>query len=303
MQHATDTDIAIVGGSFAGLSAALTLGRGRLRGLVIDHGRPRNRFADRSFGIPGQDGRTPAEIRDAIRADAMAYPGIAQHQGEVTAVTGGPDAFVLTLADGGQVTARRIILATGMVDILPDLPGLAGVWGRGAQQCPYCHGVELAGLPTGVLWSGMHSLHHARLLTGWTADLTLFTDGADPGDEVRATLAGIGVAVQDTPLRQVLAQDGHMAGLVLADGRQIALGALYLAPETRPASPLPAALGCAMAEGPRGRYVKVDDRMATSVPGVFAAGDLVRAAYNGTGALADGVRAAAATHHSLVFGP
>lgn len=292
-----EADVAVVGGSFAGAAAALHVARGRRRVAMFDHGVTRNRFARESHGFPGQDGASPAAIRAKARAEVLAYPEAALVEAEVTAARRDGEGFVLGW-DGGSLRASRVVLAFGMRDLLPDVPGLADCWGLTANQCPYCHGYELAGRPTAVLMTGSGSLHQARILRAWTDDLLLVTDGLDLADADRADLAARGVRVVDGRLTGVEHEHGHVRAIAV-DGQTVERGALYLAPRFEPASGLAAALGCAMADAELGRHVAAD-AMGAAGPGVFAAGDLVRPVYNATRSAAEGVTAGAAAHQSLL---
>jgi thioredoxin reductase (NADPH) len=295
-----NADVAIIGGGFAGLTAALYLGRARRPVVVFDDGLPRNRFAGHAHGFLGQDGRAPAQIGAAGRADLAAYPAVTLHEARVTAVTGSEGAFV---AEAGplRATARQVILATGMRDILPDLPGLADCWGITANQCPYCHGFELADRPTAILMTQGAALHQTRLLRDWTDDLTLLTNGHPLPDADREDLARRGVRLRDGVVRALDHHDGQVTAALLDDGR-LPVTALYLATRAEPAGTLAADLGCRLEEGPFGPFVAVDSLQRTSVPGVLAAGDLCRPAYGAVFAAADGARAATAAHAALVFG-
>lgn len=294
-------DVIIIGGSFAGQAAALMLGRARRKVVLLDAGQPRNRFAEASHGFLGQDGRAPSEIMAGARAQLARYSTVRQLTGRaVTAERG--DGFRLTLEDGSALQARRLILATGQRDILPDLPGLAERWGKSVLHCPYCHGYELDQGPIGVLAGSAMALHQALLVPDW-GPTTLFLQGAfQPSAEERAKLAARQVAVEATPVVELLGPGTALQAARLADGRQVPLAGLFIAPRTSPASDLAMQLGCAMEEGPTGPFVRIDPRGATSVPGVFAAGDAAMAMANATISAASGVMAAGGTHHSLTPG-
>ncbi|MES2914584.1 MAG: NAD(P)/FAD-dependent oxidoreductase [Pseudomonadota bacterium] len=293
-----DVDVAIVGASFAGLSAAMMLARGRRRVVLIDDDRPRNRFAKAAHGFLGQDGRTPREIRRIGLAEVLAYPTATHMAARVDAVSRQGDGRFLLTGTGPAVVAKRIIIATGQRDILPGIEGLDACWGITANQCPYCHGYELADRPTGLLCNADVPLHLARLLRGWTADLTLLENGVPVDDATAAALAG-------TPrvagrVQRIEHQDGQMRAAVLEDGRRVPMTALYLVTRQEPASTLAADLGCAMKEGPMGPDVAVDKYQRSSVPGVFAAGDLTTSFANSVQAAASGTQAGAACHQDLL---
>jgi thioredoxin reductase len=294
-------DAVVVGGSFAGLSAAMQLGRARRSVLVVDTGRPRNRFTHASHGFPGQDGRAPADILDTFRAEVLAYPTVAFREGEAVharAVDGG---FEVDLASGSTLATRRLILASGVVDELPEVPGLRERWGVSVLHCPYCHGYEVADRRFGVLAAGQMAVHQATLVTDWSADVTLFINHAiEPDAEQLAQLLARGVRIDARPVAELLGEGTDLSGVRLGDGTVIPIDAMFTQPRTRIASPLAEELGCEFDDGPFGPVIRTDARKATSVPGVFAAGDAALA-MNATIAAASGVMAGAAAHQSLIF--
>lgn len=296
----TEVDVAVIGGSFAGAAAALHVARGRRRVAMFDTGATRNRFAAESHGFLGQDGAAPEAIRLRARAEVLAYPTARLIESAVDTVHREDGGFVLQSQDG-KVRADRLVLAFGMRDHMPDVGGLAACWGRSAFQCPYCHGFEAADRPTAVLMTGPWSLHHARILGDWTGDLTLLANGHDVGDEDRADLVRRGVKVVDGPVLRVEHEDGHARLAVLEDGVEVPASVVYLSPRFEAAAPLAIALGCAMTETPLGAHVVADVMGRTSMDGVFAAGDLTRPFYNATLSAAEGVRAGAAAHQSLLI--
>jgi thioredoxin reductase len=300
-------DAVVVGGSWAGLSAAMQLARARRRVLVVDTGRPRNRFARASHGFLGQDGRTPAAILDAARAQVLAYPTAAFRRDEATDARADGDAFAVTLASGATARARRLVLATGVVDDLPDLPGLRERWGVSVLHCPYCHGYETAGGRLGVLAVGEASVHQALLLPDWSGDVTLFTNGTlEPTPAQLDALAARGVRVEPRRVVALVGEGAALAGVRLEGpdgGAVVGLDALFTGSRTRMASPLAERLGCAFDDGPFGPVIRTDARKETTVAGVYAAGDVARAPHNATWASADGVTAGVYAHQSLALGP
>lgn len=299
-------DVIVAGGSFAGLSAAMQLVRARRRVLVLDTGLPRNRFAHASHGFLGQDGRTPAEILETGRAQVLAYP-TAELRGDAAVHAAGYDgAFEVELESGSVTRARRLILATGIVDELPDLPGLRERWGRSVLHCPYCHGYEVSDQRLGVLAVSEASMHQALLLPDWSGDVTLFTNGTfDPDAAQREALAARGARVESRRVVELVGQGADLEGVrVAGDGGDAVIGldALFTASRTRMASPLAEQLGCAFDDGPFGPVVRTDASKETTVPGVYAAGDMARAPHTVTWAAADGVSAGIAVHRSLALG-
>ena len=299
MDQKSEHDVLVIGGSFAGISAALQLARARRTVVVVDGGVRRNRFAAHAHGFLGQDGRPPAAIVEEARRQLLAYPTIEWLTGNVVAARQ-PHAerFTAELADGSEASARRLILALGVTDTLPDIAGLEERWGRGVFHCPYCHGYELGGGPVGVLAVGPASLHHALLLPDW-GPTTFFTNGAiELSADDRRALADRGVVIEPTGVEEVV----EGASVRLGDGRVVELSGLFVAPRTEPSGPVAQQVGCALEEGPMGSFVAVDPIQRTSVPGVFACGDAARAAGSIALAVGDGARAGASAHQSLVFG-
>ncbi|MDO8883972.1 NAD(P)/FAD-dependent oxidoreductase [Pseudotabrizicola sp.] len=293
-----DIDVAIVGGSFAGLAAGLMLARARRRIVVFDEGHTRNRFADAGHGFFGMDGLPPAEMQRRGQSDLLSYPSARIMAARVNAISGQDGDFIINASENWR--AKKVILAHGMRDILPDIPGLATGWGQWAMQCPYCHGYEVADQPTGILMTSATAPHHLTMLRDWTDDLALFCNGHPLPDEARAKAKAWGIPVYDMPV-VAIKDDGASRSILLADGVQVQRAVLYLVSQSEPSCDLPAQLGCAMEQGMTGPFVSVDMMQRTSVAGVFAAGDLCRPMYGALFAAADGARAGTATHHALLF--
>jgi len=290
-------DVIVVGGSYAGMAAALQLVRARRTVLVIDAGLRRNRFASASHGLLGQDGRAPGAIHADAKAQLLNYPDLAWHEGMAESVEGSENDFAVRTGDGALFCARRLVLASGVVDRLPDVPGLAERWGRTVVPCPYCHGYEFMQGRLGVLAVGEISMHQAVLIPEW-GSTTLFTNGAFAPDAAQqAELARRGVAIETEAVVEVF---GAGASVRLRDGRTVALDGLFTATRIE-LGPLAAQLGCALADGPFGPLIQVDDFKATSAPGVFACGDAARMMASLSLAIGDGALAGIGAHRSLVF--
>ena len=295
-------DVTVIGGSFAGLSAALQLVRARRRVLVVDAGQPRNRFAHTSHGFLGHDGQPPASLIRHARSQVLSYSTAHFVDGEATEARERDGELEVALASGAIHHTRRLILATGVVDELPDIPGLRERWGVTVLHCPYCHGFEVASRRLGVLATGATAVHQALLLPDWSDDVTLFTSGVvAPDDTQRAALEARGVRVETEPVTAVLGDAPQLHGVRLGDGRVVALDALFTASRTRQASPLAEQLGCAFDDGPFGPVIRTGERKETTVPGVFAAGDAARPTHNATWASSDGVTAGIGAHQSLAL--
>jgi len=260
-------DVAIVGGGAAGLSAALVLGRARRRVVVIDAGAPRNAPAAHMQGFLSRDGMPPADLLRAARAEVRRY-GVELLEDRVIDATAG---FGLRLAGGPAVEARHVLLATGAVDVLPDVPGARERWARDLLHCPYCHGWEVRDQPLGVLGTGPGSVEHAHLLRQWSDDVILFTHTMSVTDHELATLAARGIAVVDGAVERLVVGDDRLRAVELADGRTVERAALFIRPALRGHRDGPAAaLGCEL--DPEG-LVRVTADGRTTVPGVWAAGN------------------------------
>ncbi|WP_215908945.1 NAD(P)/FAD-dependent oxidoreductase [Phreatobacter stygius] len=293
-------DAVIVGGSFAGLSAAMQLARARRPVLVIDAGQPRNRFASHSHGVLALDGRAGGDILDETRTQLARYPTVSLLTGEVAQIEAWDGGFRVETSDGQRAEGRRLVLATGITDILPDVPGLTPRWGKTVLHCPYCHGYEVGGGPIGVLAAaGPLSVHQASLIADW-GEVTLFANGVDFDQAARTVLARRSVAIEPVPVVAIEGAAPVIDGIRLGDGRLVAVKALFVAAPNRMASGLAAALGCAFDQTPLGAIIRTDSSKLTTVPGVYAAGDAARAMANITFAAADGVQAGLGLHHQLI---
>ncbi|MBN3748519.1 NAD(P)/FAD-dependent oxidoreductase [Burkholderia sp. Se-20373] len=296
-------EVIVIGGSFAGLSAAMQLARARRRVLVVDAGQPRNRFAAHAHGFLGQDGKPPAQIVEQAAAQLAAYPTVQRIAGDVRTAERDVDGrFHVTLADGSRASADRLILATGIRDELPALPGLAERWGVSVLHCPYCHGYEVSGQRLGVLATHPLSVHQAILIPDW-GPTTWFTQGVVEANEEEATLFDArGVRIERSPVVEIIGDAPRIDALRLADGQVVPIDALFVGARTAMASDLAQQLGCAFDDGPLGPVVRVDAMKQTSVAGVFAAGDASTPMSNATFASASGVMAGVAAHRSLIVG-
>ncbi|MBC7921616.1 MAG: NAD(P)/FAD-dependent oxidoreductase [Ferruginibacter sp.] len=264
-------DVVIIGGSYAGLSAALALGRAIRPVLVLDSGQPCNHQTPHSHNFLTQDGSTPAAITALAKAQVLAYPTVQYLSEAAVAVAGENDQFAVTTAAGSIVKARKLLFATGIRDLMPAIPGFAESWGISVIHCPYCHGYEYRGQPTGILLNGDPAVELGRLIRNWTDELTIFTNGKSSIQPAhRQQLAASHIAVEEAPVQQLAHRDGYLTHVVLADGRQRPLTALYARPPFEQHCALPRALGCVHTEA---GYVEVDGFQKTSVAGIYAAGD------------------------------
>jgi thioredoxin reductase len=298
MTTTTKHDVIIIGGSYAGLSAATQLARGRRSILMLDSGERRNRFATHAHGFLTRDGEPPADIARIGREQLLAYPTVTWRDARVTAARRvDDDTFEVTTADAVH-RGRRIILAHGITDELPPVPGLSERWGKTVFHCPYCHGYELDRAPVAVLATNPMSHHQAMMLPDW-GPTTFFTQGHTLEPDVRADLARRNVTIDPTTV--VEARGERNIELVLADGRTHTFAGVFIATRTRPSTTLGEQLGCNHAESPVGIYIATDETKETSTRNVFACGDLALPMGSVAFAVADGARAGTGAHRSLMF--
>jgi thioredoxin reductase len=296
----SDYDIIVIGGGAAGLSGALTLARARRSVLVLDAGRPRNAPAAGVHGFLTRDGLPPAELVELGAAEVIRYGGEVRAARVVGARRGGPG-FVVRTADGAEAGARRLLLATGLVDELPDMPGLAERWGRDVLHCPYCHGWEVRDQAIGVLATGPNAVHQALLFRQWSERVTLFQHtGPELTEEQREQLTARGVDLVDGDVAGLEIVHDELAGVRLAGGRVVGCTALVVMPRMVAPADVVAELGLAVVDHPFGEHLPADPFGLTPAPGVWAAGNARNLAANVVVAVAEGVTAAAAINADLV---
>ena len=287
-------DVVVIGGGAAGLSAALVLGRARRRVAVVDAGAPRNAPAAHMQGYLSRDGMSPKELLAAGRAEVTGY-GVEQIEDQVLAIEPG---FVVRLAGREPLQARRILVATGVHDKLPEIPGVRERWGRDLLHCPYCHGWEVRDQPLGVLGTLPGSVQHALLVRQWSADVVFFAHNYELSAEEQAELVARGVQIVLGEVRRLLVEDDRLVGVQLADNAVIEREAVFIRPGNVPhADGLLSGLGCEVgADG----FVTVDATGRTSTPGVWAAGNVVDPRAQVITAAGAGSAAASAINADLV---
>jgi thioredoxin reductase len=270
-----DLDVAVVGGGPAGLAAALLLGRARRPTLVIDAGVGRNAPSAAVHGLLGHDDVAPSELRDIARRQLANYDTVTVVDGVVTSISGVRDAFVVELA-GTRRQARRLVLATGVRDELPDIDGLADLWGRSVVHCPYCHGWELRDQPLAVLVMEPLDLFLAIKLTHLSDDVVAcIHNGAEVGPGEQSMLDAAGITVQHSPISRVEADGDQLRRIVFADGSSIERAGLFVHPAVHQAAPFAADLGCDLLDN---ELVAVDEVGQTTIPGLYAIGDMAKRA-------------------------
>lgn len=293
-------DVAVIGGGAAGLSAAVALARSLRSVVVVDAGDPRNAPADGAHNVLAREGISPHELLAAGRQEADQYGAEIRHDRAVAA-TRRDDEFEVTLAGGGTVRARRLLLATGLIDELPDVPGVRELWGKDVLHCPYCHGWEVRGQRIGVLGTHALSVHQTLLFRQLSDDVTLFVHRMpDPGDEAWEQLAALDVRVVSGVVERLRVENDALRTVVLDDGQEFDVDALAVAPRFVARADLYEQLGGALAEHPAGALIETDPMGRTEIPGVWAAGNARDLAAMVSAAAGAGVMAAAAINADLV---
>ncbi|MDQ2682312.1 MAG: NAD(P)/FAD-dependent oxidoreductase [Chloroflexota bacterium] len=298
----TEVDALVVGGGPGGLTAALMLGRARRSVLVVDASEGRNRFAAHSHSFFTRDGTPPPELRAIGREQALAYPDTRHHDGSVVSLTGSPGAFNAVLDDGTAVTSRVVVLATGAVDVLQPIEGIDRYWGRGVFQCPFCDGWENRDRPMAVLTGEEQALMIVRHYYNWGHDLTLLTNGRwEPDSALRASLDAMAVPVRTDEIAEVEGDGEWLGGVRFASGERLPLEIIWTRPTPKVRNELAVGLGCELVDkGGFSGFVWADETSQTSVPGVYAVGDLTNAAPSVAFAVSSASFAAARANHLLV---
>lgn len=274
MAEQTDAirDTVIVGGGAAGLSAALTLARARRSVTVVDAGEPRNAPADGVHGLLGLEGVSPVELLARGRNEVLGYGGEIL-AGEVVDVSCASYGFSVVLRDGAVLRARRLLIATGLIDELPDIPGVREQWGRGVLHCPYCHGWEVRDRRIGVLGTNPMAVHKAMLFRQWSPDVVFFDHDRPLEAQDRAKLDALGVGVVAGKIARLEIDDDQLTGVRIADETVVAVDAVVVSTQMVARTELFASIGIKASPHPAGAFIETDQFGATSVPGVWAAGN------------------------------
>jgi thioredoxin reductase len=294
-------DVVVIGGGPAGLNGALMLARSRRSVAVIDAGDPRNGRAESVHGLLGHDGIPPAELIERGRSEVRRYGGQVV-TGEVTGAARDGDGFIVALAGGRSVRARRLLVTTGLVDELPDVPGVRERWGRDVIHCPYCHGWEVRDQAIGLLASGPMSAHQALLFRQLSDDVIYFSHTMPPNDEQAEQLASRGIRVIDGEVASLEVVEDRLTGVRLRDGMLVDRQALVVSPRMVARAGFLADLGLRPTEHPSGlgQHIRTDATGRTDVPGVWAAGNVTDLAAQVGASAAGGAFAAAQINADLV---
>jgi thioredoxin reductase len=298
MENNKHYDVIIIGGSYSGLAAAMTLGRALRKVLVIDSGKPCNRQTPHSHNFLTQDGKTPKEIAALGRQEVEKYETITFLDALATSGAKIENGFSISTDSGKSFTAAKLIFATGVRDIMPDIRGVAECWGISVIHCPYCHGYEVRHEKTGILGNGEYGFEFSQLISNWTNDLTLFTNGKSTlTDEQAAKIKKHNITIVEKEVSHLEHDHGQLRQIVFKDGSTTALKALYARPPFEQHCSIPQSLGCELTED---GYIKIDAMQKTTVTGVFACGDNVIRMRTVANAVAMGTTAGAILNRELV---
>lgn len=271
MKQEKQYDVIIIGGSYAGLAAGMALGRALRKVLIIDSGNPCNKQTPYSHNFLTNDGKTPKEIASLARQQVQMYDTVDFLDALVTAAIKTGKDFKIQIQAGKTLTARKLVFATGIKDMMPDIPGFAECWGKTVLHCPYCHGYEVRHQKTGILANGDTAFELASLISNWTNDLTLYTNGQSTLTvQQREKLLSHKINIAETEIERIENKNGSIENIVFKDGRKAPVKALYARLPFVQHSSIPQSLGCELTiEG----YLKIDAAQQTTVHGVYACGD------------------------------
>jgi len=266
-----DFDVIIIGGSYGGLSAALTLGRSTRNVLVIDAGKPCNRQTPHSHNFLTHDGHRPAEIAKTAKAEVLKYPAIKFLNAKADSAKQIEGGFSVGMEDGPFFTSRKLLLATGLKDVLPDIKGLAACWAISAIHCPYCHGYEVKNEKIALLMNGDHAFEMAKNLHLWNKDLSILTNGkSEFTHEQMEKLKSKSITILEEEILELEHQNGQLENIVFRNGKKEAFKAIYVKPEVEQHVDFSGQLGFELTDL---KTIKVNEQQQTTAMGVYAAGD------------------------------
>lgn len=292
-------DVIIVGGSYAGLAAGMALARALKKVLIIDNGKPCNRQTPHSHNFITQDGIPPAEIAALAKQQVKKYDTVKFFDGLATSGIKTEDGFEIRVASGEKFSSKKLVFASGIRDIMPDIPGYAECWGISVLHCPYCHGYEARNERTGILGNGEYGFEFSTLISNWTKDLTLFTNGRSTlTSEQNAKLKSHHIKIVESEIEKLEHNSGHLENIVFKDGTIFPIEAIYVRSEFEQNCTIPDALGCELTEE---GYIKVDNLQKTSVPGIYACGDNSNRMRTVANSVATGTTAGMMLNKEIVF--
>ncbi len=298
MTDSKNLDVLIIGGSYAGLSAAMALGRALRNVLIIDSGKPCNQQTPHSHNFITHDGEKPAVIATKAKEQVLQYSTVKFHQDLVVSAVKINQGFVVTTQSGEEFNTRKLIFATGVKDEMPDIKGFANCWGISIIHCPYCHGYEVKNTKTGILANGDKAMHYAQLISNWTKDLTIFTNGkAEFSEEQLEKLKQHNIPVIEKQIDEIRHENGQLKELVFSDKSSESLVAIYSSPNTTQHSDIPENLGCNINEM---GLLEVNMFQKTTQEGVYACGDNTSPLRAVSYAVATGTIAGASCNNDLI---
>lgn len=291
-------DVIIVGGSYSGLAAGMALGRAMRRVLIVDSGLPANRQTPYSHNFITQDGVPPQAITAMARQQVERYTTVEFLSGQVTGAQRAEGGFSVHMESGAQFSAKKLVFATGIRDVMPLIPGFAESWGISVLHCPYCHGYEVRDEVTGVLGNGDKAFELVRLISNWTKELTLYTNGPSQLTEFQAALLRVhGIRIEEADVLALEHMQGQVHQIRLEGGDTQAIHALYAMPTFEQHCAIPQQLGCALTEE---GYIQVDVQQRTTIPGIYACGDNTTRLRTVANAVATGTTAGMMLNKELV---
>ncbi len=290
-------EVIIIGGSYSGLSAAMALGRSKRKVLIIDSGKPCNRFTPHSHNFITHDGKTPAEIALTAKEQVLKYPTVEFIEGKAIFAERKNNGFIVKTESGESFEAKKLLFATGVEDTLPKIEGLLACWGKSVIHCPYCHGYEVKDKSTGILGNGDAAMHYAMLISQLTTKITIFTNG--PHNFTTEQLQKINshnIPIVEDKVSSINHTDGFMNSIVSGKGSKYLIKALYTRPGLKQHCTLPQDLGCAINEH---GYIVTDEMKKTTINGIYASGDCTSQVRSVAIAVASGMMAGAAINFAL----
>lgn len=271
MKENNTFEVIIIGGSYAGLSAAMALGRALRNVLIIDSGLPCNRQTPHSHNFITQDGEKPKEIAQKAKAQVLKYKTVKFYNDLAISGEKTDNGFVIRTQNGEVFTTKKLVFASGVKDTMPEIEGFSDCWGITVVHCPYCHGYEVKQVKTGILANGDFALHYAQLIRNWTKELTIFTNGKSTlTQEQTEKIAKHNIPIVETEIASLKHESGYLQQIVFKDNSTVELKAIYSRPQFEQHCKIPESLGCELTEQ---GLLKVDMFQKTTVPNIFACGD------------------------------
>ncbi|RZJ70114.1 NAD(P)/FAD-dependent oxidoreductase [Flavobacterium sp.] len=298
MEEIPSYEVIIIGGSYAGLSAAMTLGRSLRNVLVIDTGTPCNRNSPHAHNLIGFDGDSPEVIAYKAKEQVLKYHTVTFFNGKAEAVSGRDSEFEVTTDNGEAFLTKKVLLATGVTDIIPDIEGFSECWGKTVIHCPYCHAYEIRDKKIGILAHGEAGFEMSKLMRQWSKDISILTNDNEPFTfEELKILKDKGIPVHPKAIGHFECEQGQVSKVVFTDGTKEPFDAIYARAGVRQSTMIPIEIGC---ELDRHGFVIVDDYQRTNIPGLFAAGDNTMAMRSLARSIAAGNTAGISINHELV---